>query len=109
MSCSIIDFTTDELKAEIRRREIDAIEDKNKKLEEHHAFVLEHVDLLLKLVPEHDIVHDRTRCSDESPINCSSLRCKRCALLSIKKENWNYDLSVDISFRYEEPQEVPRR
>jgi len=94
----------DALKQEVDRREGKAVVELQIEIMEHHKWVLANVDVLLEMAPK----HDRTGCSDDS-LNRDQdghghkqiPRCKRCALLEIKKRNTNYYISVDLMVRFE--------
>jgi hypothetical protein len=86
------DLSTQELREELRRREAVAKLQRNEKRSAGHLFVVENIDLLLTLAPE----HSRSSCSDDNPLNHDGgggdgrmYRCERCQLLRIKQETWN--------------------
>lgn len=73
-----------DLKAELQRREESALKAKQEALEKQRQLIVENVDTLLNLIPE----HDRTSCNDEDRANARSFRCKRCVLLQIQKDGF---------------------
>jgi len=100
----ITQVSDDALKQEVdRRKGTSAAVELRIEIMEHHKWVLANVDVLLEMAPK----HDRLGCSDDS-LNKDQghgykqiPRCKRCALLDIKKRNTNYYISVDLMVRFE--------
>lgn len=69
--------------------------------EARDKLLLEHIDVLLKLVPS----HGPSSCSDQDP--CNIHRCGRCSLLNIKEnvswQGWpaEADVTVGVSWPYQ--------
>jgi len=75
---------------------------RQKVLKSHHELILQNIDALLKLVPE----HGRTSCSDADPNNTSDdpaahfPRCTRCQLLQFQRDNWisdSYVMKIELA------------
>lgn len=81
---------------ELARRAEDERQRKVAEHLDHERFVVEHAELLLKVVA----VHGRTTCSDENFTNYTRGRCVRCALLHAKKYNdFPYWLRISLDPR----------
>ena len=102
MAKKLKNVTDEELKQELIAREADRRAALNTLRKINAEFVLQHVDVLLAAVPNHEC----TSCSDDNPTNYyedhGRPRCKRCALLRIKKDEFNSGLTLDIELRYTE-------
>lgn len=71
--------------------------------------------LLLNFFP----THDRTSCSDESPVNdypnnSGYYRCNRCTIMSFIRDEWipaqtGFDLSLVIYDERKDPQRINRK
>jgi hypothetical protein len=104
MSEDLTNVPLDQLRAEVQRRENEAKQQRNENLALRQALIVDHVDTLLQLVPE----HGRTSCSDANPGNAASdrnPRCNRCQLLRIKQDNYNDSFVLNISVEYQRPEE----
>jgi len=66
---------------------------RNDKARESQKRIVENVDVLLKLTPN----HGPTSCSDGDPNNSLDFRCQRCALLYMKSMGY-IDSSRDEDF-----------
>jgi hypothetical protein len=90
----------EDLKAELARRQRARDEAENERTRRAHALVVEHVDALLALTPEHSY----STCSDENlayvfPDN-GYQKCNRCGLLEIKRCGCNlHDLVLTLELR----------
>ena len=73
----------DELRAELERRNEGRRKAAEREQEAHERFILEHISLLLQLVPE----HGRTSCLEKDPAY-NYRRCTRCTLLHIQQYMW---------------------
>jgi hypothetical protein len=92
----IKEISTKDLQAELQRREHEAALEAQRKREAKEQFWIEHLELILQLIPE----HSRTSCSDENPNNYG--RCDRCTLLEMRGSTyWNssYELTLYLSER----------
>lgn len=86
------DYSDQELKAELKRREEERKQQRWSKQQEEADFWLTHVDSLLALIPE----HCRTSCGDTHITN--EHRCKRCFLLYAQMTgNWDHERELTIS------------
>lgn len=92
--------SVEELQTLLTQREKEKRDKENALLKEQHDFVLDNVDVLLKLLfPK----HGRTSCSDEKPVNgrffgsYEAPRCSRCQLLLIKSDGYNDSMVLEAS------------
>jgi hypothetical protein len=87
------------LHAEVKRREEQARLDEMARKNEVADRIIQNIDALLLLVPE----HSRTSCSDaDFRQNALHARCTRCALLEAEADGfWRNDIELDISARYD--------
>lgn len=78
----------------------------NQQLNLQHIWLFNNIDGLLNFTK-----HERTSCSDDKPINGSDnpnhVRCTRCQLLRIKKDEFNVGWTFSLNMRYQELEEVP--
>ena len=94
----------DALQAELQRREGIRRALKLKELEQQKLLVRDHVAVLLQFVDQHDC----TYCSDEIPSNgyathgCNPF-CRRCCLLNIQNDGYNYDIVATIQLMARDP------
>ena len=93
-------LSDEELQAELIRREIERRKVRNDKIAKGTEFVLQHVDQLLELCPD----HDRTSCSDSKVCNHGPAEgCRRCQLLWLKEMGFNSDnVVLDLQLHCEE-------
>jgi len=96
--------TKKQLQAELRRREREEVEEANEDLRHRHQLIVTHVDVLLEFAATHS-----SSCSDEQPLRVNDpMRCRRCRLLEIQKDEANYsDTVVDITLREEATRPPP--
>ena len=71
------DVPTDELRAEILRRQEAERCERLAAHAEHEQLIFMHVEALLQLAPK----HERSTCSDANYANYHDRRCRRCALI----------------------------
>jgi hypothetical protein len=87
------------LKAELDRRAEEHRQMVLAMKRERNNFILENIDAILQLVPE----HGRTSCSDDAINNgvWGGYRCKRCILLDIRNDRCIPDAVDDITIDIE--------
>lgn len=86
-------FSDDVLKQELKRREEIVEKQRREDLARQQQIIIDNVDSLLNLVPE----HDRTSCNDTDMNNANSFRCKRCLLLQLKRDGYmNRPFTIEL-------------
>lgn len=91
-------ISDEELRQELIGREADRRVALNEAHRDCCALVLENIDLLIRLVPEHDTLN----CSDTNLASAytdhGKPRCRRCRLLTIRNQGYNHDTMMEMSF-----------
>lgn len=82
-------ISTNDLKAELQRREEQDLINELKRRTERAQFILDNIDAFIAAVPK----HCRTSCDDIDV--CNPGRCNRCDLLEAKHSGY-WDLNKDI-------------
>lgn len=98
--------TEKELKAQLIQMEVERREKRNEQIIKARQLLFDQVDLFLQLLTDHDC----TSCSDDNPQNGyahnSVPRCRRCALIRMKKDGYNDDFHVDVTLLNAELQDT---
>lgn len=92
-------LSKDELKTELARREAQEQADERLRKNEEAERIIQNIDALLLLVPN----HDRTSCSDTSfSENAGHARCTRCVLLEAESDGyWRNDIDLTITANFD--------
>ena len=99
-------MTDEELKAALVEREIEKRRLRNSARQLSLALVLQHVEVLLQLVPS----HGPTSCDDNNVVNGyedhGRPRCARCRLLEIRRDGVNEDTVLDVQLMFQEAEDT---
>jgi hypothetical protein len=85
------------LQEELIYREADRRAEENRRNVVNAAFVLQHVNALLALVPTHDTINCTDANTASAYLDHGRARCRRCMLLHINQHQLNDDVGLEVS------------